>query len=549
MSRIPLVSGLARRPYRTHPSMTQPANEHQPAPADEQALKTHTDRRQLHQIIAGLTEGVILVEPDQRIVWANEAALAMHGVATLAELGADVTEYRERFRLRDTNHDPVRQGQYPIDRVISGEQFSDVTVEVEAAADESQRWVHRIRSLVLTNAAGEPDCLALVLHDATEWASAEQRFERTFNANPSPAAICRLSDFRYVKVNQGFLDMTRHALDDVIGRSVYELDVFDRAEHRELAVERLGEGMTIPPMEALLRTADGGDHAVIVSGQPIDLGDDACMLFTFTDLEPRKQAEMALRQSEERFAKAFRMAPVAMAMLTAERFEILDLNDAFVAMTGHEQGELLGRAADEIGLWADPGALREIAAALEGEAVVRMRDVQVTTRDGDLRDCVVSADAVAIHGQDCILMALLDISERKRTEMELIQAIETAMQDASWFSRTLIEKLANVRRAKAPDAGAQLADLTARERDVFDLLCHGLPDKEIANRLGLAPNTVRNHVATIYTKLDVHSRGEAIVWARERGIVGADPGAANPAEAAPKAASKSGRTPRRPARK
>ncbi|MGV8670827.1 response regulator transcription factor, partial [Pseudomonas aeruginosa] len=34
----------------------------------------------------------------------------------------------------------------------------------------------------------------------------------------------------------------------------------------------------------------------------------------------------------------------------------------------------------------------------------------------------------------------------------------------------------------------------------------------------LAPNTVRNHVATIYAKLDVHSRGEAIVWARERGF-------------------------------
>ena len=37
-------------------------------------------RHQLQQIIAGLSEGVILVEPGQRIVWGNEAALAMHGV-------------------------------------------------------------------------------------------------------------------------------------------------------------------------------------------------------------------------------------------------------------------------------------------------------------------------------------------------------------------------------------------------------------------------------------------------------------------------------------
>ena len=105
--------------------------------------------------------------------------------------------------------------------------------------------------------------------------------------------------------------------------------------------------------------------------------------------------------------------------------------------------------------------------------------------------------------------------------MELVVAIETVMQDASWFSRTLIEKLANVRRSSMPDGGnAQLADLTSRERDVFDLLCRGLADKEIAKELALAPNTVRNHVSTIYAKLDVHSRSEAIVWARERGFFG-----------------------------
>ena len=94
------------------------------------------------------------------------------------------------------------------------------------------------------------------------------------------------------------------------------------------------------------------------------------------------------------------------------------------------------------------------------------------------------------------------------------------MQDASWFSRTLIEKLANVRRANAPGTGAELADLTAREREVFDLICQGLADKEIAKELGLAPNTVRNHVATIYAKLDVHSRGEAIEMCIRDRLVG-----------------------------
>lgn len=93
------------------------------------------------------------------------------------------------------------------------------------------------------------------------------------------------------------------------------------------------------------------------------------------------------------------------------------------------------------------------------------------------------------------------------------------MQDASWFSQTLLEKLANVKSINKPNlSGFSFTDLTARERDVLGLICEGLPDKKIATQLNLAPNTVRNHVATVYSKLDVHSRSEAIVWARERGL-------------------------------
>jgi PAS domain S-box-containing protein len=485
---------------------------------DDKVLRRQTDRKQLHQIISGLTEGVILVEPDQTIVWANQAALEMHGAEELAELGANVDEYRERFRLRYRNNHPVQPGSYPIDRVIAGESFSDVIVEVSRTDDEEAHWVHRIRSLVLTNANDEPDCLALILHDASDWASAEQRFERTFNANPAPALICRLQDQRYIKVNQGFLEMTGYVREDVIGRSVFELDVFEAAERRELAIERLSEGATIPQMEAVLKLPEGFTKFVVVAGQPIEIGDEACMLFTFMDLEPRKRAETALKQSEERFERSFRMNPIPTVLYAADGGMTLDINDAFTTTTGFGTEQIVGKRIDEVELWVDDAGTK-IADLLQQSGSLRSVEFRIRAEDGSVLDCLVSAEPVTIHGTECVLMAILD-TDRKRSEMELVSAIETVMQDASWFSRTLIEKLANVRRANAPDAGAHLSDLTARECDVFEQLCKGLSDKDIAKALGLSPATVRNHVATIYAKLDVHSRAEAIVWAQSRGHFG-----------------------------
>jgi PAS domain-containing protein len=54
----------------------------------QDVLTTETSRRQLQQIITGLSDGVILLDLDQTIVWANDAALAMHGIERIGELGA-----------------------------------------------------------------------------------------------------------------------------------------------------------------------------------------------------------------------------------------------------------------------------------------------------------------------------------------------------------------------------------------------------------------------------------------------------------------------------
>jgi len=480
--------------------------------------KQRADRTQLQQIIAGLTEGVIIINPDQTISWANQTALALHGVASVKDLGHTVTEYRSRFELRYRNQHKLPDGDYPMERLVAGEAFSEVVVEV-VRPGEDKCWVHQIRSLVLTDPKGQPDCLVLILNDETERFNAEERFERAFGANPAPAIIARLSDLRYVKVNHGFLEMTGYLQEDLIGRSVHEVDVLRGADKRELAVKRLHAGATIPQMEGCLSLPDGQEKTVLLGGQPIKIGDEDCMLFTFADLHPRKQAEDALRQSEERFATAFRMAPGPMAIMALDGLRILDVNDAFTAATGWRREEVVGRSEAELEVWGH-GELRE---QLEGQIKktghIRSVDIQLRAKSGEVGTYLLSAETVTIHHQRCVLSVMQDITERKQTEMELMAAIEAVMQDTSWFGQKIVEKLASLTRSGgSPAPGPELASLSSRAREVLGLVAQGLSDEDIAGRLGLTRNTVRNHVFAIYTKIGLHRRSAVVVWARERGL-------------------------------
>ena len=480
--------------------------------------RPQADRTQLQQIIAGLPEGVIIINPDQTIAWSNEAALAMHGVKSLEELGDTVSEFRSRFELRYRNSHKLPPGDYPMDRVVAGEAFSEVVVEVVCPGEEKHR-IQQIRSLVISDSHGQPDCLVLVMEDQTERFSAEERFERAFGANPAPAIITRLSDMRYVKVNEGFLEMTGYVREALIGRSMHEIDMLEGAEKRDLALDRLHAGKTIPQMEACLSTPVGTKKTVIVAGQPIEIGDEDCMLFSFADLHPRKQAEDALRQSEQRFAVAFRMAPVPMAIIALDGMRLLDVNDAFTSATGWRREEVIGRTETDLGLWGSGPERDEVARLLKQTGHLHTADTQLKTKDGRTGSYLLSAETVTIHGEQCVLTVMSDITERKQTETELLAAINSVMQDTSWFGQKIVEKLASLTRNGAPDsAGPAISDLTPRAREVLGLMAQGVTDDEIAQKLGVSRNTIQNHVSAIYRTTGIRKRSALVIWARERGL-------------------------------
>jgi two-component system NarL family response regulator len=104
---------------------------------------------------------------------------------------------------------------------------------------------------------------------------------------------------------------------------------------------------------------------------------------------------------------------------------------------------------------------------------------------------------------------------------ELANAVRAVARGQSLISPSMASKLLeefNVLAARSPDATpAVTPQLTGRELDVLRLAARGSTNREIADGLGIAENTVKNHMRNVLEKLHLHSRTEAVMYAvRER---------------------------------
>lgn len=101
---------------------------------------------------------------------------------------------------------------------------------------------------------------------------------------------------------------------------------------------------------------------------------------------------------------------------------------------------------------------------------------------------------------------------------EVLRGVRAVAAGDAIFSAGVADRLADLLTA-GPVAPRAFPDLTDREQQVLEQLAHGLTNSEIASELGISLKTVRNNVSNIFTKLQVSGRAQAVVKARDAGVV------------------------------
>jgi len=211
---------------------------------------------------------------------------------------------------------------------------------------------------------------------------------------------------------------------EIVGRNLHDLLAPGRyleAHHRAFGEFRhTGRGAAIGAvveLEAIRK--DGTEFPIELSLSSVKIHGEWHAVGILRDVSARKQAEEALRASEDKFSKVFQSCPDPITIRTLADNRYLEVNSAFERFTGYSRDEMVGRTVHELGVWADEADLDESNRALLARHDLRNLQFTFRTKSGELRIGLLSAETLSVNGEMCALTAMKDITDLKETEMQL----------------------------------------------------------------------------------------------------------------------------------
>jgi PAS domain S-box-containing protein len=136
----------------------------------------------------------------------------------------------------------------------------------------------------------------------------------------------------------------------------------------------------------------------------------------------RRRNEEMLRQSEERFSKAFCSNPLPMTISTETEDRYMDVNDSFLALVGCDRSRVIGHTMSELGIWVNPQDRVTMMNGLRDHGRVIGLPAQIRVRTGVVREASISAEQIELLGQLCVLAVTQDTTEVKRLQTQSEQA-------------------------------------------------------------------------------------------------------------------------------
>jgi PAS domain S-box-containing protein len=322
----------------------------------------------------------------------------------------------------------------------SQQNLESFIAEVIASVHEGQREVRdtegrwyslRVRPYVTLD--NKVDGAVLVLVEVTDLmnnqraVAAERDYaEALLRTTPDPFIVLN-SDLRVFRANEGFYRMFNVQPAEAEGRLIYELgnQQWDIPKLRQLLEDILPRSNSFDNFEVMHEFQNIGRRTMLLNARTLtDIhGQPARILLGIHDVTEALQFQTAAQENAEKFKLLFHRSPLPKWVVELETLRFLDANEAAVDHYGYSREEFLGMSVLDVGT---PEAGQKLQATLANppHRLPERDSCQHRKKSGEVIDVELRSSEISLAGRRAWLTAILDVSERKRTEDVLQRAAE-----------------------------------------------------------------------------------------------------------------------------
>jgi PAS domain S-box-containing protein len=246
----------------------------------------------------------------------------------------------------------------------------------------------------------------------------EAKFATAFRASPAAIAIARVSDGRWIEVNESLAKMTGYSSEELIGHTSAELGLVDESS-RDKVLEAIQLHGRVRDVEIQMRTRSNQVRELLMSSEYIELDDEVCALTIQYDITQLKSMEAALSESEERYRGLFENAPIGISIGygTVRTY----VNPAFMRMFGYDNiTEILSISALE---QIAPECREDILSLIQSDPPPLNQSVTFESlgqrKDGTFFPVQIQLGRLELAEGTRRVIFVSDISTRKQAEIAL----------------------------------------------------------------------------------------------------------------------------------
>ena len=289
----------------------------------------------------------------------------------------------------------------------------DLSETIQRSADNPE--LHKQLQKIQEYFAFQEKSISQLKSGLSETQKRLEKYHSAFKMNPSAMTITTVDEGKYLEVNDSFTRATGYTREEVIGKTVYDINIWKDVSFRNAFVKEIREKGYVVGMKGRFVKKDGTTGYTRISAERAEFDGHDCLLATFEDLTKQEIAQ-------EKFESLFNNSADAIIIHNFSH-HIIEANKTAEQLTGYIREELLNMKISDLQNQFSEDDIEKITAKINRTGEIT-NEIKILTKSGALKPVLIFDKIIDFEGKKAVLGQIHDMTARIEAEQKTKESEE-----------------------------------------------------------------------------------------------------------------------------